>query len=113
MVPQALTNNRIAPEPAANHQDPGRSLFSLEMHRDPKQSGHLCKVTGPFQDSAPLWEWLPFPQLSSLACQGTAELPLNEKHDSHWLDPINTKLSGAAKCPASQQLRPVWQDIFE
>ena len=90
-------------------------LLTLQMGKDPKWFGTLAKVTGTWWDSTPFcWGFSPChpSHHSPLACQRTAGLPLNESPDLCRLGPISAKLSQAAKCPAGQQLRPVWQDIL-
>lgn len=90
-------------------------LLTLQMDEDPKWFRTLAKVTGTWWDSTPFCGGFSSchpSHLSPLACQRTAGLPFNESPDLRRLGPISAKLFRAAKCPAGQQLRPVWQDIL-
>lgn len=93
----------------------GDSLSTLHMDGEGQKDETPLRSLGPCR-TQPLLGGGSYPailpHLSPLACQGTAGLPLNKSRDLRRLGPISAKLSLAAKCPAGQQLRPVWQDIL-
>lgn len=100
--------------PLVWHEPPeitGCSLLSLQMDREGQSDLHnYIRSLDPGGTQSFSGRLFPFP--TSCPFQRMAGLPLNERHDLCRLGPISVKLSWAAKCPAGQQLRPVWQDIF-